>query len=121
MFSFSKDMWCLVMECVEENHRYACYMLVSATGEHNRTYIGFTVDPRKRIRQHNGDIKGGAKYTKRGRPWKIDTIVRGFPTQRKALSFEWHWKRARGIQGRRNRARDLMRTKFTDSFAMVVF
>lgn len=31
-------------------------------------YVGKTIDIEKRIRQHNGDIQGGAKYTRSKRP-----------------------------------------------------
>jgi len=49
---------------------FGCYLLTSqATGAANYTYIGFTVNPPRRIRQHNGEIKGGAHRTKRNRPW----------------------------------------------------
>jgi len=30
---------------------------------HNKTYIGITNNKQRRIRQHNGEITGGAKYT----------------------------------------------------------
>lgn len=33
-----------------------------------------------RIRQHNGEIAGGAKASRSGRPWKIICTVKGFPT-----------------------------------------
>ena len=29
----------------------------------NYTYAGVLPDPKRRLRQHNGEIKGGAKYT----------------------------------------------------------
>ena len=45
---------------------YFCYILRSENQKYqNETYIGFTDDPIHRIRQHNGLIKGGAKFTKR--------------------------------------------------------
>ena len=57
---------------------YACYLLVSqAPGFKDHTYIGFTVNPPRRIRQHNGAIAGGANRTKRKRPWCGPASVRG--------------------------------------------
>jgi structure-specific endonuclease subunit SLX1 len=55
----------------------------------NRTYIGYSVNPFKRLRQHNGEIVGGAKYTHTGRPWKIICYIVGFPNASTALQFEW--------------------------------
>lgn len=34
-------------------------------------YTGSTPDIEKRLRQHNGDIKGGAKYTRGRKPVKL--------------------------------------------------
>ena len=60
------------------------------------TYIGATVDMSHRLRQHNGEIKGGAHYTstalKKGHTWQIACNVTGFPTWNAALQFEWMWK-----------------------------
>jgi len=76
-----------------------CYLLYSR----NNTYIGATVDPHHRLRQHNGELVGGAKKTK-GRVWKRALYVGGFPTWNAALQFEWAWKhkgRGRpGLQGK---------------------
>ena len=66
---------------------YFVYLLSSLTK--NRTYVGCTYDLRRRLRQHNGEITGGAKRTKYGRPWKMLCYVTGFPTRRTALQFEW--------------------------------
>jgi len=78
-----------------------CYLLLSpGTG---RTYIGVTTKRCRRLRQHNGEIVGGAKYTRRGRPWIMVCCVNGFPEYRNALQFEWAWKYER----RRRRSRRL--------------
>lgn len=67
---------------------FACYCLVSETG---KTYVGFTVDLDRRLRQHNGDLQGGAKAT-HGHTWTRALSVCGFPSQQAALQFEWKWK-----------------------------
>ncbi len=78
-----------------------CYLLSSQ----HKTYIGATIDPDRRLRQHNGQIGGGARAT-RGHTWTRVALVSGFPDERAALQFEWAWKwrarqnRLRGIQGK---------------------
>ena len=72
---------------------YFCYILCSLNSKYlSNTYIGFTDDPLHRIRQHNGEIKGGAKYTKRRRPWKLILVISNFPNKIAALKFEWAWQ-----------------------------
>ena len=34
-------------------------------------YTGITTNLKRRVRQHNGEIKGGAKYTRSRRPVKL--------------------------------------------------
>lgn len=79
-----------------------CYVIQSTTT--SRTYCGFTNNFKQRIRKHNGEIVGGAKYTRVGRPWVPLFIVEGFPTKNHALKFEWRIKHIRGIKrGKYNR------------------
>lgn len=60
------------------------------------TYNGFTTDVKRRVRQHNGEIKGGARSTS-ARPgaWEVIAVVTareadGTPISKKrALSVEW--------------------------------
>ena len=69
-----------------------CYLLQSMKAKtEGHTYIGYTNDPRRRIRQHNGEISGGARKTKGKRPWEMVLVVYGFPSEVVALQFEWHW------------------------------
>lgn len=80
----------------EYNPRYYhCYCLQSLDSKYPyKSYVGFTTNPHRRLRQHNGILKnGGAWKTKRGgRPWEFCVIVSGFPTHRMALQFEWAWQ-----------------------------
>ena len=46
-----------------EDDSYIVYVLKN--NYNNYTYVGITNNPERRIRQHNGEIKGGARYTTR--------------------------------------------------------
>jgi structure-specific endonuclease subunit SLX1 len=72
---------------------FVCYLLLSANSEHHdETYIGFTVEPVRRLRQHNGDLRGGAAQTVNGRPWRMVVVVYGFQDKTQAMLFEWTWQ-----------------------------
>ena len=67
------------------------YLLQSLSNP-KKHYIGFTVDLRNRLRQHNGMIAGGARRTHQHRPWQMVCYVQGFETRKEALQFEWTWQ-----------------------------
>lgn len=60
-----------------------------------RTYVGISNNTDRRLRQHNGEIVGGAKYTTRtkGGVWKFAYIVSGFPNMSVAAQWEWRLHR----------------------------
>ncbi len=67
-----------------------CYLLETADGS-EKTYVGATINVERRLRQHNGEISGGARATK-GRQWHRVGYVRGFESWNSCLKFEWRWK-----------------------------
>lgn len=69
--------------------QFFVYFLKEING--NRTYIGYTNNIKRRIRQHNSELKGGAKYT-RGRQWEYIAYLTGFPNSIIALQCEWKLK-----------------------------
>ena len=74
------------------------------------TYAGISPDPVRRLRQHNGEIRGGAKYTTgRGPGWNHVCLVRGFRDKIEAMQFEWAVKHVppRDAGGIENRLRKL--------------
>jgi predicted GIY-YIG superfamily endonuclease len=70
-----------------------CYLLYT---EKEQTYIGATVDVDHRLRQHNQEIKGGARSTgirvSQGLLWKRACYLTNLPEWRTALQIEWRWK-----------------------------
>jgi structure-specific endonuclease subunit SLX1 len=72
---------------------YFCYLITSLNDKYKKdTYIGFTDDPIKRLNQHNGNTKGGAKKTSKKRPWELVVVISNFPNKILALKFEWAWQ-----------------------------
>lgn len=49
--------------------RWFVYILRSPTLP--KFYTGLTVDLHDRLRKHNGEVTGGAKFTRTGRPWDV--------------------------------------------------
>ena len=72
------------------------YLLYSSATSGQQTYVGATVDLDHRLRQHNKEIKGGARATsiqvERGEMWERVCHIEGFPTWQAALQFEWRFK-----------------------------
>ena len=92
-------------------NKYYCYILRSLNPLYKSlTYNGSTNNLKRRLRQHNGEIVGGAKATRNKGPWEYYVLLEGFTSHKEALSCEWKIKhptnkRARpkcycGIEGR---------------------
>jgi predicted GIY-YIG superfamily endonuclease len=95
-----------------------CYLLYTDDGR--RTYIGATVDPDRRLRQHNREIQGGAKST-HGKAWTRACMITGFPDWRATLQFEWAWKyhgrKLRGLGGKLEALLNLLQSPQSTSSA----
>ena len=90
---------------------YKCYIVFND----NYSYVGITNNLKRRIRQHNGIIKGGAKYTRLingmlTTNWQYACYVDGFKTKKDALKFEWALKhvKPRSKMGIINRVKKLL-------------
>lgn len=70
---------------------WSCYLLYNTAPVAQRTYIGVTVDLARRLRQHNGEISGGASATRSG-TWTRYMHISGFADERASLQVEWAWK-----------------------------
>ena len=82
-----------------------CYILRNKLEQYkNNTYNGFTNKPMHRLRQHNEEIKGGARATHgKGGGWEICAMIGGFENKINALSCEWRIKCPSGKPGKRER------------------
>lgn len=67
---------------------YMVYLLKNT--KNSRTYLGITNNSLRTLRQHNGELKGGAKYTQSFKgegQWEYCTKIENL-TKRDALSIE---------------------------------
>ena len=67
---------------------YILYLLINRSN--NCTYVGITNNPEQRLRKHNGELVGGAKYTKMKKGtglWEYYGFIIGLE-KRLALSIE---------------------------------
>jgi len=78
----------------------------------SKTYVGITKNLNKRIRQHNGEIKGGAKATVSGRPWEYVFVIFGFDDEKTVRQWEWRFHhpfvRRFGVEGRFENLRNML-------------
>jgi structure-specific endonuclease subunit SLX1 len=78
-----------IQDKVHRPVKHYVYMLESEI-KGDVCYIGYTNNPKRRIRQHNREISGHhAKYTANYQPWSIGFLVTGFHTDSEAQKFEW--------------------------------
>jgi predicted GIY-YIG superfamily endonuclease len=86
---------------------HCCYVLRSSPPR-TATYAGYTVDPARRLRQHNGELRGGAWSTSsRKGDWSFAFVVCSDAFDRHlALSFEWHLKHLPGRGGGRRKKKN---------------
>ena len=93
---------------------YCVYLIKSG----NYSYVGMTNDFFHRLRQHNGEIKGGAKYTSKRKDWYPVLIIDNFPDKRSACQCEWrlkHFAIGHGsIRGANNKIKYLSKYLYND-------
>ncbi len=72
------------------------YLYVLVSKDEARTYVGVSLDPERRLLEHNGERPGGAKSTRAGRPWKIGATYGPYPDRASVQRAEHALKKRRG-------------------------
>lgn len=70
---------------------YYCYII---SNDDDRTYNGYTVNLSNRLRQHNNEITGGARATRKRGPWKYLVVITSpcWESISTAMQHEWSIK-----------------------------
>jgi len=58
-------------------------------------YVGCTTNVKRRLRQHNGEIVGGGKYTSMHRPWMLRAVYGPYEGRSEAMKAEYALKRGK--------------------------
>jgi predicted GIY-YIG superfamily endonuclease len=78
---------------MEFKNKWVCYLLKSTNENYkNHTYNGKTNDIQRRLRQHNGELVGGAIKTSKMRPNEIYCVIEGFISNIEVQQAEWRIK-----------------------------
>lgn len=67
---------------------YYCYIIFNENGN---TYNGYTTNLQRRLRQHNGEIKGGAKATHNRGPWKFLFVMTSCEWDCCSIAMKHEW------------------------------
>ena len=70
----------------KSDKQWTVYILISA--DESRTYVGVCLEIAKRLAQHNGEITGGAKSTRAGRPWLVLKKIENIGSRGEAQALE---------------------------------
>ena len=74
----------------------ATFVYCLATPDWTRSYVGVTSNVRRRLRQHRGEIEGGAEATRKipcRADWQLVCELRGFASRQHARQWEARWHR----------------------------
>ena len=88
---------------MDDERHWFVYVLLSSAGARERaqrSYVGISLDPERRLLQHNGELPGGAKSTRGGRPWRIGRVLGPYSSRGRAQQLEASLKKLSGV-GRR--------------------
>jgi len=79
------------------------YLLVSRSLKfYNYSYVGITTDLDRRLKQHNGLLTGGAKYTSSRRPFELLYSIDNIKNRSEATKLELNIKKLKGYENRLN-------------------
>ena len=86
-------------------HVYVIQSLAPRTNHKGKSlpgffYVGSTTDPVRRLKQHNGLIPGGGKYTAKHRPWVMRALFGPYTNRSEAFKAEMALKHGKRGQAR---------------------
>ncbi len=91
------------------------YLLVSRSIDfYNHSYVGITTNLDRRIKQHNGLLSGGAKYTSSRRPFEVAYFIDNIENRSIASKIEYDIKKLSGLNNRLNYMKSLTPIKKID-------
>lgn len=63
-------------------------------------YVGCTTDVARRVKQHNGLLSGGARCTRKSRPWILQKVYGTYANRGEAQRAEYALKHSKRGEGR---------------------